>query len=54
MLAKAEQLLQMHDLKARWQEKRDRLLADKIDLTQWMVDFIERFPEDLHDHLSGS
>lgn len=29
-------------LKARWQEKRHKMLADKIDLTAWMVDLIEK------------
>jgi predicted glycosyltransferase len=29
------------DLRQNWQTKRARLLADKIDLTKWMVDYIE-------------
>jgi predicted glycosyltransferase len=41
---KALELLQQPDLKARWNEKRDRLLADKIDVTRFMVDFVENYP----------
>jgi predicted glycosyltransferase len=33
------------DLKKKWQEKKERLLRDKIDVTAWMVAFIESFAE---------
>ena len=29
------------DLKAKWEQKRQQMLNDKIDVTAWMVDFIE-------------
>ena len=41
-LQRIEDLLSMPDLKEQWQEKRERLLNDKVDVTQWMLDFIER------------
>ena len=44
-LQKALQLLRQPDLKQQWARKRERLLADKIDVTQFMVDFIENYPE---------
>ena len=33
-------LLEKPDLKARWQQKRARLLNNKIDVTQWMIEFV--------------
>jgi predicted glycosyltransferase len=42
---KAIQLIQQPGLKEIWNKKRDRLLGDKIDLTRFMSDFIEGFPE---------
>lgn len=40
---KAIQLLEKPDLKNEWVKKRERLLNDKIDVTQFMVDFIEKY-----------
>ncbi|MBT9138925.1 MAG: hypothetical protein DDT31_01504 [Syntrophomonadaceae bacterium] len=42
-IQKAVELIQQPDLKEQWAKKRQRLLADKIDVTQFMVDFIEDF-----------
>ena len=44
-LAKAVELLQRPHLREEWRGKRGRLLADKTDVTQFMVDFIEDYPE---------
>jgi hypothetical protein len=44
-LQKALQLLKQPDVKQQWARKRERLLADKIDVTRFMVDFIENYPE---------
>lgn len=33
------------DLREEWQVKRQRLLKDKIDVTAWLVDFVERYPD---------
>lgn len=35
------------DARSRQKEKRARMLADKIDVTAWMVDFVERFPQNI-------
>jgi predicted glycosyltransferase len=37
----ALELAQRKDLQKEWQAKRSRLLEDKIDVTAWMVDFVE-------------
>jgi predicted glycosyltransferase len=34
--------------RSRQQDKQKRMLDEKIDVTAWMVDFIERFPESVH------
>ena len=39
---KIEGLLVNTNLKKEWQAKRERLLQDKVDVTKWMVDFVER------------
>jgi hypothetical protein len=50
MFDKIMELLSTEDLKKIWQEKRSRLFQDKIDLTCWMVDFIENYPESFYDY----
>jgi len=45
MFAKIDELLAMKDLKEEWQRRRDKMLADKIDVTAFMVWFIENLPE---------
>jgi len=42
MFIKIKTLLKNKNLKKEWQQKREKLLKDKIDLTKWMVDFIEK------------
>jgi predicted glycosyltransferase len=42
-LAKAEMILSDPDSKAKWQAKRDRMLADKTDVTQFIVDIVEKY-----------
>ncbi len=46
---KAVELIQEPDLKARWQEKRLKLLEDKIDVTSFMVDLISRWPDSFNE-----
>jgi predicted glycosyltransferase len=41
---KAVELIKQPDIKNAWQEKRLKLLEDKIDLTGFMVEFIENWP----------
>jgi predicted glycosyltransferase len=36
------------DIRQTWQVKRQKLLADKIDVSAWMVDFVEQFPHSDH------
>jgi hypothetical protein len=43
-IAKALELIQQPDLKEQWAKKREILLADKIDVTKFMVNFIENYP----------
>ncbi len=40
-LRKAVQLLEQEDVRAEWQQRRERLLAEKIDVTAWAVELIE-------------
>jgi predicted glycosyltransferase len=42
---KALELIQKSDLKEEWRKKREKLLKDKIDVTAFMVWFIENYPE---------
>jgi hypothetical protein len=41
------ELLARPDLEAEWERRRQRLLAEKIDLTRFMAWFIERYPASL-------
>ena len=41
----ADNLIQQEDLKGEWREKRRSLLEDKIDVTAFLVWFIENYPE---------
>ena len=42
---KAVKLIQKPNLKEEWQKKREKLLKDKIDVTAFMVWFIENYPD---------
>ena len=44
-IEKAVELIQKSNLKEEWQKKRERLLNDKIDVTAFMVWFVENYPE---------
>lgn len=41
---KTQELLQDADLKKTWAARRQRMLAEKIDLTAWMVELVENYP----------
>lgn len=45
MFAKVEDLLTIPNLKEEWQERRKRMLSDKIDVTAFIVWLIENYPE---------
>ena len=49
-LEKAVQILDNSDSKQEWQQKRERLLADKINVSAWMTDFIENYPKSFKDY----
>lgn len=40
-IQKGVEILSSPDIKTEWQEKRKKLLKDKIDVTGWMIDFVE-------------
>ena len=44
---KAVELAQMAGLKEEWNKKREKLLNDKIDVTAFIVGFIENYPESI-------
>ena len=44
-LRKAEAILSNKNSKNEWQEKRSILLRDKIDVTAFIIDFLERWPQ---------
>ncbi len=43
-----------NDLKNDWQEKRWRMLGDKIEVTDWLVDLIEKYPHSIQECQDGS
>lgn len=42
------------DLKKEWQERRWRMLEDKIEVTDWLVDLIENYPQSIQNISDGS
>ena len=53
-LEKAIEILEDKNSKKEWQRKREKLLRDKIDVTAWMTDFIERYPESFYEYRESS
>ncbi|HEU20238.1 MAG TPA: DUF354 domain-containing protein [Deltaproteobacteria bacterium] len=49
-LEKAVQILENPHSKREWQQKKERLLADKINVSAWMTDFITNYPESCHNY----
>ena len=47
-LEKAIELIGDEDTKRKWSKKRTKLLEDKIDVTEFMTEFIENYPESFH------
>jgi predicted glycosyltransferase len=43
-LETARQLLRENNIKEKWMRRRDRMLADKIDVTQYVVELLENYP----------
>jgi predicted glycosyltransferase len=46
-LKKAVEIIQIPDIRTTWQQKRNCLLQDKIDVTSFMVWFVEHYPESI-------
>ena len=46
-LGKAVEILRIADVKDVWKRKRERLLKEKIDVTAFMVWFIENYPSSI-------
>lgn len=44
-IKKAVELLEDKNIKKKWQKKREKLLSEKIDVTKFMTEFIENYPE---------
>ena len=44
MILKIEELLKMPNLKQEWQKRRKKMLEDKIDITAFLVWFVENYP----------
>ncbi|MBN2350320.1 MAG: DUF354 domain-containing protein [Bacteroidales bacterium] len=45
VLEKLEELINTKDLKKLWQVRRDKMLKDKIDLTEFLIWFVENYPK---------
>lgn len=45
MFIKIEELLKLNNLKEEWQKRRQKMLADKIDVTAFLVWFVENYPD---------
>ncbi len=48
MLSKIDELLAMPDLKTEWQNRRQKMVNEKIDVTDFLVWFVENYPESAH------
>jgi len=48
-LEKAIEILEDPDSKRKWRQRRDKMLKEKIDVTAFMTDFIENFPESFYE-----
>lgn len=49
LTSKIVELLSNPDLKTEWQKKRQVMLADKIDVTAFLVDLIDSYPDSIKD-----
>lgn len=50
--SKALEIFKNGNVKEEWKNKRDALLMDKIDVSAWMTDFIDRYPESFYEYKS--
>lgn len=47
---KAVELLENSQAKQEWKKKRENLVNDKVDVTAWMTNFVEHYPESLEQY----
>lgn len=47
-IQKATELVQQSELKKEWGVKREKLLAEKVDITEYMVSFFENYPDGMN------
>lgn len=45
LFAKMAELLDHRNLRDEWRERREKMLKDKVDLTRWILDFLDGYPE---------
>ena len=48
--SKAVELLENSQTKQEWKKKRENLVKDKVDVTAWMTDFVENYPESMEQY----
>ena len=48
VLERAQELLHIPNLKQEWQKRRQKMLSDKIDVTAFMVWFVENYPDSVN------
>jgi predicted glycosyltransferase len=48
--SKALEILENRNAKQEWQKKRENFIKDKVDVTAWMTDFIERYPQSFEEY----
>lgn len=48
-IRKAEELIQIPNLKRDWLDKKEKMLEDKCDITKFMISFIENYPQSFKD-----
>ena len=51
-LEKAIDILENKKSKKEWQKKRKKLIEDKIDVTKWITNFIERYPQSFYEYVN--
>ena len=49
-LEKALEVLDITNIKEKWRKKREKLLEEKIDVTKFMTEFIENYPQSFEEY----
>ncbi len=49
LIQKVRELLRNNDIKYEWKIKRDKMLKDKIDVTDFLVNIIDNYPQSIRD-----